>query len=69
MAHDGGLHGAMQAFHEAVACGVVGGRPADVDAAHLHQALEEVQLELSSLVRGDVLWTAKTCYPAREQGT
>jgi len=69
VAHDGGLLGAMQAFHEAVSCGVVGGSPAEVDAAHLSQALEEVRLKLSSLVRGDGLWTAKTCYPAREQGT
>jgi len=68
VAHDGGLHGAMQAFHETIGCGVVGDHPAEVDAAHFRQAMEEVRLELSSLVGGDGLWTAKTCYPARQQG-
>jgi len=59
----------MKAFHETVGCGVVGSRPAEVDAAHFRQAMEEVRLELSSLFGGDGLWTAKTCYPVREQGT
>jgi len=69
MTHDGGLQCAVQPFQEAIGCGVVGVRPAEVDATHLRQAVEELRLELASLVGRDCLWTPKACYPARQQGT
>jgi len=47
---------------------VVGSRPAELDATHLRQAVEELRLELASLVGRDCLWTPKARYPAREQG-
>jgi hypothetical protein len=44
-----------------------GGRP-EVDTTHLRQAVEELRLELASLISSDCLWTSKACYPAKEQG-
>jgi len=59
----------MQPFQEAFGCGMAGARPGEVYTTQLRQAVENLLLELASLVGGDYLWAAKTWYPVREQGT
>ena len=56
--HDGAHQCAMESFHEAIGCGMLGGRPGEVYTTQLRQAVEKLRLELASLVGGDCLWTA-----------
>jgi len=42
MAHDGGLQSEVQAFDKAIGCGLVGSRPAELDATHLGQVVEDL---------------------------
>jgi hypothetical protein len=69
MAHDGGFHCAVKTFHEAIGGGMVGGCPAEVDAPYLGQTMEELGLELASLVYSYCLRTTEAGYPTGEQGT
>jgi len=69
MANDGGLHGAVQLFHEGIGCGVVRGRPAEVDVTHIRQAVKDCDSNWRLWPVVIFLWTPKACYPAREQGT
>ena len=57
------------AGREAIGCGVMVGRPAEVDTIHLRQAVEKLGFKLASLIGGDCLWATKTGYPSTEQGT
>jgi hypothetical protein len=40
MAHDGGLHRAVQPFHEAIGGRKMAGRPAEMDTTQLRQVVE-----------------------------
>ena len=42
MAHDGGLQRAVQYLHEAIGCGMVGSRSAEMDTAQLRQVVEQL---------------------------
>jgi hypothetical protein len=55
MAHDGGFHGSVEAFHESVGCGMISGCPRKVNATELGQGVEELWLKLTTLISGDVL--------------
>ena len=58
MRHVDGLKCAVQPFHEAIGCVVVGCRPAEVVITHHRQAVEELRFQLACL--GD-----RDCTPQR----
>jgi hypothetical protein len=47
---------------------VVGGCPGELGSTHPGQGVEELRLELTSLVRGDSLRATETGYPADNEG-
>jgi hypothetical protein len=68
MAHDGGLQGPVEAFHESVGCEIISGCPRKLNATKLGQVVEELWLKLTSLVDGDGLQATETLYPATQEG-
>jgi hypothetical protein len=42
MAHDGGLQGPVEAFHESVGCWMISSCPRKVNATELDQGVEEL---------------------------
>jgi hypothetical protein len=42
MAHDVGLQGPVEAFHESVGCGIISGCPRKLNATKLGQGVEEL---------------------------
>jgi hypothetical protein len=69
VAHDGCLQRPVNAFHETIGCWMVGGSPGKLNSSHFGQRVEELQLELTSLVGGDGLWATEAGYPAGKEGT
>jgi hypothetical protein len=59
MAHDGGLQGPVEAFHESVGCGLIRGCSNKLNAAEFGQGVEELGLKLTSLVGDDGLWATE----------
>jgi hypothetical protein len=55
MAHDGGLQGTVEAFHESVGCGMIRGCSSNVNATEFGQGVEELRLKLTSLIGGNGL--------------
>jgi hypothetical protein len=64
VAHDDCLQRSVEAFHESFSCGVVGGRPRDLNVTQPGQGLEELKFKLASLVCGGGLRITKSGYPA-----
>jgi hypothetical protein len=64
VAHNGCLQHPVEAFHESVSCGVVGGYPQEQNATQVDLGVEEFRFELTSLFGGDGLWATEAGYPA-----
>jgi hypothetical protein len=54
----------MEAFHKAIGGGMVGRCPRELYATQFGQGVEELRLELPSLVGGDGLRATESGYPA-----
>jgi hypothetical protein len=59
----------VEAFHETVGCWMVGGFPGKLNSTHFGQGVEELRLQLTSLIGGDGLRATKAGYPAGKEGT
>jgi hypothetical protein len=60
MAHDGGLQGPVESFHESFGCGMISGCPRKLNATKLGQGVKELGFKLTSLLGGDGLWVTET---------
>jgi hypothetical protein len=67
VAYDECLQCPLEAFHESVSRGVVGGCSRDLNSKQSGQGLEKLRFELTSLVGGDGLWTTEAGYLALQQ--
>jgi hypothetical protein len=68
VARDGCLQRPVEALHQTIGCWMVGGCPGELNSSHSGQGVEELRLELTSLVGGDGLRATEAGYPAGHEG-